>query len=65
MFIPEKNPDDLVIKMNAEIVKVVDWLKINRLSPNLKKTHFIVFRKLRQKLNLDHELFIDKIKKLR
>ena len=27
MFITGKNPDDLVIKMNAEIVKVVDWLK--------------------------------------
>ena len=58
----EKNPDDLVIKMNTEIVKVVDWLKINKLSLNLKKTHFIIFRKSRQKLNLENELFIDDIK---
>ena len=36
MFITGKNPDDLIIKMNAEIVKVVDWLKINKLSLNLK-----------------------------
>ena len=49
MFITGKNPDDLVIKMNAKIVKVVDWLKINKLSLNLKKTHFIIFRKPRQK----------------
>ena len=32
MFISEKNPDDLVIKMNAEIVKVVDWTKNDKLS---------------------------------
>ena len=49
MFITGKNPDDLVIKMNAEIVKVVDWLQINKLSFNLKKTHFIIFKKSRQK----------------
>ena len=49
MFITGKNPDDLVTKMNAEILKVVDWLKINKLSLNLKKTHFIIFRKPRQK----------------
>ena len=49
MFITGKNPDDLVIKMNAEIVKVVDWLKINKLSLNLKKTHFMIFKKSLQK----------------
>ena len=62
MFISGKNPDDLVIKMNTEIVKVMDWLKINKLSLNLKKTHFIIFRKSRQRLSLEHKLFIDDIK---
>ena len=62
MFITGKNPDDLVIKMNAEIVKVVDWLKINKLSLNLKKTHFIIFKKSRQKIHLENELLIDDIK---
>ena len=62
MFITGKNPDDLVIKMNAEIVKVVDWLKINKLSLNLKKTHFIIFKKSRQKIHLENELLIHDIK---
>ena len=59
----KKNPDDLVIKMNAEIVKVVDWTKIDKLSLRwtLKKTHFIVIRKSRQQLNLENELFTDNI----
>ena len=61
MFITGKNPDDLVIKMNAEIVKVVDWLKINKLSLNLKKTHFIIFRKPRQR-NLRFEEYCKFIK---
>ena len=62
MFITGKNPDDLVIKRNAEIVKVVDWLKINKLSLNLKKTHFIIFKKSQQKIHLENELLIDDIK---
>ena len=61
MFITGKNPD-LVTKMNAEILKVVDWLKINKLSLNLKKTHFIIFRKPRQKITLENELCIDNVK---
>ena len=47
MFITGKNTDDLVIKMNAEIMKAVDWLNINKVSLNLKKTHYIIFRKPR------------------
>ena len=51
-------------EQNAEILKVhvVDWLKINKLSLNLKKTHFIIFRKPRQKINLENELSIDNVK---
>ena len=45
--------------MNKEVVKVVDWLKMNRLSLNLKKTHFIIFRRTRGKLLLNKELRID------
>ena len=43
-------------------MKVVDWLKINKLFLNLKKPHFIILRKSRQKLNLENVLFIDNIK---
>ena len=30
MFVSGKNPDDLIRTMNEEMVKVVDWLQINR-----------------------------------
>ena len=39
MFVSGKDPDDLIRTMNEEMVKVVDWLQINRLSLNLKKKH--------------------------
>ena len=48
--------------MNEEMVKVVDWLQINRLSLNLNKTHFIVCHRKRAKISLSADLTINKIK---
>ena len=52
----------LVTALVNDIQKLVDWLKINILSLNLKKTHFIIFKKSRQKIHLENELLIDDIK---
>ena len=59
MFLSGKNPDDLIKVMNTEITKVIDWLRINKLSLNLKKTHFTVFRKSRRRIELKEDLIID------
>ena len=45
--------------MNTEIANVVDWLRINKLSLNLKKTHFMLFRRRRAKMLLNTDLIID------
>ena len=45
MFISGKNLDNLINTMNLEMTKVVEWLRVNKLSLNLKKTHFIIFSK--------------------
>ena len=37
MFVSDKNPDELVNIMNAEMAKIVNWLRTNKLSLNLKK----------------------------
>ena len=58
MFLSGKNPDDLIKVMNTEITKVIDWLRINKLSLNLKKTHFTVFRKSRRRIELKEDLII-------
>ena len=61
-FYLEKNPDDLIRIMNEEMVKVVDWLQLNRLSLNLDKTYFILFRRKRVKTSLSEDLIINNIK---
>ena len=48
--------------MNTEITKVTEWLRINKLSLYLKKTHFMVFRKSRRKIELKKDVIIDNVK---
>ena len=42
-FASHKNFDQLISIVQSELNKVVTWLKINKLSLNAKKTHFIIF----------------------
>ena len=30
-------------ELNTDLIQLSQWLKINKLSPNVKKTHFMVF----------------------
>ena len=50
MFISGKNLNDLIDTMNMEMIKVIEWLQVNELSLNLKKTYFMVFRRKRGKI---------------
>ena len=62
MFLTGNDPNELIRIMNTEIVKVVDWLRVNKLSLNLKKTHFILFRQQqRSKITISEELIIDQV----
>ena len=62
MFLNGKNPNMLIETMNIEMDKVITWLKTNKLSLNLKKTHYIIFRKGRRNVMLQKDLVIDNIK---
>ena len=62
LFLSGKNPNDLINLMNEEISNVTEWLKINKLSLNLKKTHFMLFRRRRAKFKLDNDLIISNVK---
>ena len=53
LFLSGKNPNELVKTMNNEIIKIIDWLKVNKLSLNIDKTHYIIFRRPRIKVNLN------------
>ena len=43
MFLTGKNLNNIISTMNEKMVKVVEWLNINRLSLNTNKTHYIIF----------------------
>ena len=45
MFLSGNNLEQLITTMNTEMTNVVEWLRANKLSLNLKKTHFIIFSK--------------------
>ena len=62
MFITGKNPDTLIELMNTELVKVVDWLNVNKLSLNVKKTHFIIFSRRRDKIEVNATLMINNVR---
>ena len=62
MFLIGKNPDVLLQTLNQETVHVIEWLQVNKLSLNLKKTHYMLFRRKRGKIVLQDDLIIDGVK---
>ena len=56
MFLNGKDPNSLIDTMNIEMEKIITWLKTNKLSLNLKKTHYILFRKRRGNVLLSKDL---------
>ena len=46
-FISGNNVNELIRIMNGELKKLMEWLYANKLSLNVAKTHFIIFRSTR------------------
>ena len=61
MFLTGKDPNSLIDIMNEEMKKVIHWLKTNKLSLNLTKTHYILFRRRRAKVLLNRDLIVDNV----
>jgi hypothetical protein len=51
VFINGKDIDVLMKNMNIELGKLIVWLQCNRLSLNIKKKHFMIFKSKRKKIN--------------
>ena len=43
IFFSHSDLDSLINNVNTELCKIVLWLKVNRLSLNIKKTHYMLF----------------------
>jgi hypothetical protein len=50
VFLSGKSVPEIVSIMNNELSKIVIWLRANRLSLNVEKTHFMIFHSGRKKL---------------
>ena len=48
LFLQGKCLNTLIEKINLELQKIVEWLKCNKLSLNIDKTHYIIFRSIRK-----------------
>ena len=58
VFMKGKSVQELGLKMNIELDKLVLWLNSNKLSLNISKTHFMIFRSRYKKTDGDIELKI-------
>ena len=59
LFIKDNDIHSLISKANTELEKISKWFKLNKLSLNIKKTNFILFKNKRKAQNVPLELKID------
>ena len=62
LFLSGKDPNQLIRTMNEELIHIVKWLQVNKLSINLKKTHFMIFRRRKVKIVLKEKIVINNVK---
>ena len=59
MFVTGKNIENLIFLMNTELKKILIWLNANKLSLNVKKTHFIIFSFSNKRIVNTNDIVID------
>ena len=53
IFGSHKDANHLVSTVNSELVKIIIWLKVNKLSVNLTKTNLMIFHPRQKKVNVN------------
>ena len=51
ILIESTQVNSMMTSLNSELAKLTDWLKANKLSVNVSKTHYMVFHRSRRKLD--------------
>ena len=59
LFFQHKNINQLLQITNQEISKVSQWLDSNKLTLNVSKTNFMIFKTSRKKINTPLSVTID------
>ena len=53
MYIEAKNESTVISILNEELEKINTWLKANKLTLNLDKSHYMVFHRGKRKIDFD------------
>jgi hypothetical protein len=61
MFLTNSDIDELARNANTELAKLSKWFTANRLSFNIKKTNFILFRTKNKKISFIPEIKVDNV----
>ena len=61
LFASHSNRDELLKIVNQEIANISNWLKINKLSLNVEKTHYIIFHNRQKKIPLGSKILINSV----
>ena len=62
LFVRGSNLADLFQSINSEMKILVKWIHANKLSLNISKTHYVVFRARDKKISTNTNVFIGQIK---
>ena len=59
LFMSHKDPSYLATSLNSELNKLSFWFKANKLSLNLKKTNFMVFKPRQKRCSFSVQIYIN------
>ena len=59
IFLSGKDINDTIVSFNQELEKIVMWLNANQLSLNIVKTHYMIFKSTRKKIDQNIDLTLD------
>ena len=59
IFYSHRNQDRRISVLNEELIKIDNWMRSNKLSVNIKKTNYIVFKPAQKKSSSDLQLFFN------
>ena len=61
LFYSHKDPNQLIRVMNCELSKISEWLKVNKLSLNVAKTNYILFRPRQKPITVSDTITLENI----
>ena len=59
VFLSGRNIDTVIEEVNSALTGIVNWLQINKLTLNIKKTHYIIFTKSKGSVATNTSVYVN------